>query len=103
MRLIVIDAGLPEPAVQFPVYDRAGRSVARLDLAYEHLRIGLEYDGDHHRERATFQRDAARLNSLHLCGWTILRFTAADLRNPELVAAQVREALLRADLGTPDR
>jgi hypothetical protein len=94
MRLRLITDGLPEPTIQHTVLDHRGLFVARLDLAYERLRIGLEYDGDHHRERDTFRYDAARLNRLRLLGWTILRFTAADvLRFPERMIAQVRAAL----------
>jgi hypothetical protein len=93
-RLILIGAGLPEPTVQYTVVDGRGHFVARLDLAYERLRIGIEYDGDHHRDRDTFRHDAVRLNRLRLLGWTILRFTADDvLRHPERLIAQVRAAL----------
>jgi very-short-patch-repair endonuclease len=96
VRLMVVLAGLPEPTVQFTVVDTAGRFVARLDLAYEELRIGIEYDGDHHRDRATFRHDAVRLNRLHLLGWSVLRFTADDvLRNPDRMLAQIRAALSR--------
>jgi hypothetical protein len=94
MRLRLVADGLPEPTVQYTVLDSNGLFVARLDLAYERLRIGLEYDGDHHREQETFRYDAARLNRLRLLGWTILRFTAADvLRFPGRLIAQVRTAL----------
>jgi|SoiMethySBSTD1v2_1073268.scaffolds.fasta_scaffold03066_20 uncharacterized protein DUF559 len=94
MRLLLVGAGLPEPTVQHTVLDSDGLFVARLDLAYERLRIGLEYDGDHHREQETFRYDATRLNRLRLLGWTILRFTAADvIRFPERMVAQVGAAL----------
>jgi very-short-patch-repair endonuclease len=94
MRLGLVVAGLPEPTVQHTVLDSDGIFVARVDLAYERLRVGLEYDGDHHREQETFRHDAARLNRLRLVGWTILRFTAADvLRFPERMVAQVHAAL----------
>jgi very-short-patch-repair endonuclease len=97
LRLLLAMGGLPPPVVQFDVWDRTGRFVARLDLAYARCRVGVEYDGDHHRERAIFQRDVARLNALSLCGWTVLRFTSDDvLRHPDRVVAQVRMAL--ADL-----
>jgi very-short-patch-repair endonuclease len=98
LRLLLVFGGLPPPMVQFEVSDRAGRFVARLDLAYPRYRVGIEYDGDHHRERAVFQRDVARLNALRLCGWTMLRFTADDvLRHPDRVVAQVRMALADAE------
>lgn len=93
-RLVLVLAGLPRPVVQFDVCDAAGRFVARVDLAYPRIKLAIEYDGDHHRERLTFQRDVARLNALRLCGWTVLRFTADDvLRHPSRVVAQVRMAL----------
>jgi hypothetical protein len=94
LRLIPVLGGLPEPVVQYDVFDRDHRVVARLDLAYPEKRLALEYDGDHHRERDTFRRDAVRLNRLHLMGWTVLRFTADDvLRHPARVLAVVRASL----------
>jgi very-short-patch-repair endonuclease len=59
-------------------------------------RIALEYEGDHHREKAQFRRDIARVNALRRAGWLVLRFTADDvLRRPhtvvEHVAAAIRE------------
>jgi very-short-patch-repair endonuclease len=90
LRLILRLAGLPSPAVQYPV--RAAG--ARLDLAYPQIKLAIEYDGDHHRERGQFQRDVARLNRLRLLGWTVLRFTADDvLRHPDRVVEQVKAAL----------
>jgi len=92
-RLLIVLAGLPRPEVQYEVYDEAA-FVARLDLAYPGRRLGIEYEGDQHRERSAFQRDAARLNRLKLCGWTILRFTANDvLRCPDQLVRQVRSVL----------
>jgi hypothetical protein len=94
VRLDIVLSGLPEPVVQYEVWDPNGHFVARLDLAYPTCRVGLEYDGDHHRERATFRHDAVRLNRLKLLGWTVLRFTADDvLHNPGRMLAQIRAAL----------
>ncbi len=88
LRLLLVDAGLPGPMVQFQV----GRY--RLDLAYPKLKVAIEYDGDHHRDRVTFRRDVARLNALRAAGWTVLRFTADDvLRNPTRIIAQVTAVL----------
>jgi len=94
LRLGIVLAGLPEPVVQYDVLTPGGRFVARLDLAYPKQRVGLEYDGDHHRDRDTFRADAVRLNRLRLLDWSILRFTADDvLRNPGRMLAQIRAAL----------
>jgi hypothetical protein len=94
LRLAIVLAGLPEPVVQYDVLTPGGRFVARLDLAYPKQRVGLEYDGDHHRDRDTFRFDAVRLNRLRLLDWTVLRFTADDvLRNQDGMLTQIRAAL----------
>ncbi|MFB9237357.1 DUF559 domain-containing protein [Plantactinospora siamensis] len=93
LRLLIIDAGLPRPVAQHDVHDSNGRWLARVDLAYPELLIAIEYEGDHHRERAHFQRDVARLNALHATGWIVLRFTADDvLRHPDRVVAEIGRA-----------
>jgi len=86
LRLLLVDAGAPRPVAQHEVFDSRGRFVARVDLAYVRLRIAIEYEGDHHRERGQFQRDVARLNALRAAGWIVLRFTADDvIRHPDRV------------------
>jgi very-short-patch-repair endonuclease len=90
LRLLLVLGGLPPPVVQYPL----PAANARLDLAYPQVKVAVEYDGDHHRERRQFQHDVTRLNRIRLLGWTVLRFTADDiLRRPERVLAQVRRAL----------
>ena len=94
LRLLLLAGGLPRPVTQYEVRDANGLFVARLDLAYPGRRIGIEYEGDHPRERTAFQRDLRRLNALRACGWTILRFAAADIyRDPARTVAIVRAAL----------
>jgi hypothetical protein len=95
LRLVLTDAGLPRPQAQYAVHDSRGRFVGRLDLAYREAKIGIEYEGDHHRERAQFRADIARLNALRAAGWTIIRVTADDVRHPEQIVRQIR-ALLEA-------
>ena len=94
LRLVLLGGGLPWPVTQYPVHDARGLFVARLDLAYPGHKLGVEYDGDHHRDREQFQRDLRRINALHACGWTVLRFAAADIfRNPHRVVELVRELI----------
>ena len=95
LRLVLVLRGLPQPEVQHWVEGPAGQR-ARLDLAYADLRIGIEYDGDQHRDRGEFAADRRRDNWLGQLGWLVLRFTADDvLRKPDSVAAQVRSVLFR--------
>jgi Protein of unknown function (DUF559) len=92
-RLVLVDAGLPRPVAQHVVRDRAGHFVGRLDLAYPEHRVGIEYEGDHHRDRATFRRDIARVNALTALGWVIIRVTADDIRHPEQLVRRIKAEL----------
>jgi hypothetical protein len=95
-RMCLVGAGLPRPVAQHEVFDEAGAFVARLDLAYRRERVGIEYEGDHHRDRAVFRRDVARGNALASLDWAIVRVTAPDIyRTPAQFASRV-ERLLRA-------
>ncbi len=87
-RLVIVDSGLPRPVAQYVIRDSEGRFIARVDLAYPVERVALEYEGDHHRERATFRRDIARVNALTTLGWIVIRVTADDIyRNPSPINA----------------
>ncbi|MFG2057779.1 endonuclease domain-containing protein [Micromonospora sp. NPDC048930] len=94
LRLLLLDAGLGPLNAQHDVLDARGRFVGRVDLAWPALRVAVEYDGDHHRERAHFRQDVARLNALRAAGWLVLRFTADDvLRHPRATISLVARAL----------
>jgi very-short-patch-repair endonuclease len=90
--------GLPMPAFQHEVW-HGGRFMARIDAAYPELLLGIEMDGyESHSSPAAFQRDRTRQNRLVALGWTVLRFTWADvLRSPEMVAQTIREARARLE------
>lgn len=93
---LLVAAGLPLPEHQFEVVRPDGR-IARLDLAYPELRIGIETDGRVHGEEEVRQADAVRRNQLRLLGWTILHFTWEDVvHRPEQVVRTVRAAMERA-------
>lgn len=94
VRLALLDAGLPRPVLQHRVYDEQGRVVARLDLAYPKLRLGIEADGcgPHDRPKAIY-RDNRRAHRLASLGWQLLRFTWYDaVHAPGALAAEVAGA-----------
>jgi len=94
LRLAFMLAGLtPVPQHEVRV---AGRFVARVDLAFPAARIAVEYDGRSvHDWDDVFTRDRQRQNELVRAGWTVLRFTADDLRWGAARAIEVvRGALL---------
>ncbi|MCB7135390.1 hypothetical protein [Cellulosimicrobium marinum] len=96
-RLILVQAGLPTPAVNRPALDDAGRFLALPDLSYPELRIAIEYDGDVHRtDPATWRRDVERRQRLEDAGWVVVTATADDvLRLPERLVRRVRAARAR--------
>jgi very-short-patch-repair endonuclease len=92
LRMLLVLGGLPRPKAQVSLHDRDGRFVARPDLYYEHVRLGIEYDGSVHR--SSLVEDDRRQNKLLRAGVRLLRFTAGDvLKNPTSVLAHVRDAL----------
>jgi very-short-patch-repair endonuclease len=93
LRVTMVDRGLPRPECQVDVFDADGQFIGRLDLAYRRARVGIEYEGDQHRERTAFRRDLARINAMQAAGWVIVRVTADDIRNPDKMIAQIRAAL----------
>lgn len=98
VRLGVVDAGFPEPEVNVDVHDEDGVFLGRVDLAWTGLRIGLEYDGDHHRDRSTFQNDQRRSNGFIVNGWIIIHATAADARRPSVLFERLRQAFVQRHL-----
>lgn len=93
LRLLLHDAGLPPPVPQVEVRDEDGVFVARLDLAWPDLKVALEYDGAHHRERRQHSSDLARHNRLRALGWLVLQVDAPALVRPEPLLAQLRGLL----------
>lgn len=93
-RLMLIDAGLPEPVVQHEVFD-GGRRIARIDLAYPELRIAIEYEGDGHRtDKEQWRRDIQRQRDLEDRGWIVIRLTQRDLHEGrESLITRIRRAI----------
>lgn len=96
LRLALVDAGLPEPAVNQWIIDPVtGERIHRGDLTYDEVRIDLEYEGEHHSEKGQVQRDIARSERLQRADWLELRFSSAHARHGWLPAIhKTREALL---------
>lgn len=79
LRVGLVLHGLPRPVAQY-VVTRAGRFVARVDLAWPALKVAVEYDGRWHADPAQLDRDRARLNRLIGADWLVLHVTAKRLR-----------------------
>lgn len=97
LRLILVDAGLPEPLLNHDISSERGEFLACADLAYPDLRIAIEYEGDGHRDRRRFERDINRFANLHDNEWSALRFTSEHVfRRPSIPPTRVARARERA-------
>jgi hypothetical protein len=78
-----------------------GLPVYRLDLAYEHAKIAIEYDGEEfHSSAADRERDAERRAWLRARGWYVIVLTKHSF-TPEAIDLWTRE--LRAELALRTR
>jgi hypothetical protein len=88
---------LPEPTRQALRKDKRGR-VRWLDACWEKARVVVEVDGLWHMDAIAWWADMHRDNDLTLSGYRVLRFPAFAVRDhPEVVAAQIADALRLAD------
>jgi hypothetical protein len=97
LRLGLVRARLPEPAVQPAITTRAG--VRHPDLGYLEERVLLEYLGDVHRtDRDTWLRDLERIQMFEDAGYRVIMLGASDVTTPgiQALSQRVRRALRRA-------
>lgn len=91
LKLIVVEAGMPIPEVQYVINDIDGRLLYVLDMAWPARRVALEYDGfAAHEERGA--ADAERDRRMLGRGWITVRAAAVDLRDPSRVLRELGEA-----------
>lgn len=99
-RLTLHRVGLTGFVPQVPVLD----GTYFLDLADVKHKVGVEYDGAHHRDAKQHERDVERWNTLQRdLGWKLIVVTAGPLMNrPDALLRRVRSAMLDhgADIAT---
>ena len=78
LRLLLIRGGYPMPRTQIPVLDDYGRARYYLDMGWEEVMVAVEYDGEHHRERAVFGNDIIRAEFIAERGWQRVRVVAGQ-------------------------
>lgn len=101
MRLAwMLDAGLPRPRCNVPVFDNRGRFVAVPDLLDEEAGLAVEYDGAVHLEAHRRRRDLARERALRSLGLECLTVVAGDAWDRRRLATTMltsrEQALTRA-------
>ncbi len=81
LRVAIIDAGFPPPAVNLPLETPGGERYSP-DLSWPELKVAIEYEGDQHRlDREQWNHDIRRFAALQDAGWWIYRATAEDYRS----------------------
>ncbi len=79
LRLLLIRAGFPPPQTQIPVYDAYRQLVAVLDMGWEDIMVGVDYEGDHHRtDQRQFNHDIRRAEAVSALDWIDVRVTKED-------------------------
>ena len=97
-RIEMHDQGLPRPEVNWWVYEH-GVPKYRLDLAYPHARVAIEYDGEEfHTSQEAREADAERLSWLERHGWTVIVIDKNSFSDDAIAvwSEQIRTALAHA-------
>ena len=93
LRVHLALARMAAPEIQWPVRDRNGRFLARVDLAWPRERFAVEYDGLGHAAPDAFAGDRARLDALTCAGWQVAHVTHRLVREGwDAVVAHVRRS-----------
>jgi hypothetical protein len=92
LRLLLIDAGLPQPRTQIRVSD--GVREAFIDMGYDEPMVGLDYEGVHHSaERQQYVHDIGRAELIDRQGWIDVKVVAEHSRS--FILHRLREAFTR--------
>jgi hypothetical protein len=96
LRLLLVLAGLPEPTVNLIIRGRDGSWRRRYDLAYQHVRLIIEYDGRQHVEDSRqWLTDIFRREELDQMRWRLVIVTSEGIyRDPLRTLGRVRDAVL---------
>ena len=79
-----------------------GEIIGRADALFAADGLVVEVDGFRYHDRTAFEADHRRQNRIVAAGYTVLRFTWADLtRRPRAVADEIRTTLARLRGPTP--
>lgn len=91
-----LGAGLPQPLLNRPLFDRRGRLLAYPDLLDVEAGLVGEYDGADHRGAHRHSKDVGREELLRRHGLEVFRVTGPDLVAPGRVRSRMLEARSRA-------
>jgi hypothetical protein len=102
LRLVwVLDAGLPQPLCNVPVFDLAGRHLGTPDLLDEEAGVAGEYDGSLHLQGSQRARDVRREETFRAVGLEYFTVVAADAADRQGVVRRMRATRARARFAAP--
>lgn len=95
LRLALVEADLPEPDLDFDVYDESDWYLGTTECVYSKYKIALEYEGDHHRTSVKqWNRDLEKQRNYESAGWIYVRISAQRLyRERAALMASIRKHL----------
>lgn len=97
MRMIwQLNAGLPRPLMNMPIFDLTGRHIGTPDLLDVQAGVAGEYNGALHLEGARRARDVRQEEAFRNVGLECFTMLAGDSADPDRMAARMIEARERA-------
>jgi hypothetical protein len=97
-RIEMHDQGLPQPEINWWVYEN-GVPKYRLDLAYPHAKVAIEYNGEEfHTSEQDKHADADRREWLERHGWTVIVIDKSSFTDEAIAiwSGEIRTALAHA-------
>ncbi len=97
-RVALHNSGIPKPELQAWIIDTNGSPVGRADFLWPELGIVGEFDGNikYHKElrgeHTTEQVEKCGEDALRALGWCVVRWTWAELTDPEPLRTRIRAA-----------
>lgn len=76
----LLDAGLPEPLVNVPIFDRSESFLGIADLFEPESGLVAEFDGDQHRQAEQHRLDNIREEKLEAANLVVVRSDKTDIR-----------------------
>ena len=93
LRLLYIDAGLPKPTTQIPIFDHSGQLLRTVDMGWEDFKVVSEYDGDQHRtSRVQYVKDQRVIPKIERLGWIVNRVIKED--RPDEIVRRAWDAMI---------
>lgn len=98
----ILDADLPRPRCNVPVFDLSGNLIAIVDLLDPEAGCVGEYQGGDHKDGERHRRDVAREQALRDAGLECFEVVCGDLSDTDLVVKRMRAARGRALFRSPE-